>query len=107
MRVLLDNCVPRAFGKHLKGHFVRHASTAGLADLSNGDLLAASSAEGFDVLLTVDRHIAEQQNIESLPVAVIVIYVHSNTVPFLLPHLAAVHAVLDQRLQRRVYAIGA
>jgi hypothetical protein len=50
MLILFDQGTPlRPF---LKGHTVKTAAQQGWSTLSNGDLLRAAEAEGFDVLLT-------------------------------------------------------
>ncbi|MBI4657974.1 MAG: hypothetical protein HY735_03840 [Verrucomicrobia bacterium] len=48
MKVLLDHCVPRRFGKLLIGHEVRSAFEMGWSGLRNGALL--TQASGFIVL---------------------------------------------------------
>lgn len=62
MRVLLDECLPRKLKQELGGHEVRTAQEEGWAGLKNGALLQAAAGR-FDVLLTVDRNIAFQQNL--------------------------------------------
>lgn len=62
MRVLLDACVPKGLGRHLSGHEVRHAPETGRGDLDNGDRLDAMAGR-FDVLVTVDKGIPDQQRI--------------------------------------------
>ncbi len=79
MRVLLDESVPRVLGFELTGHFVRTAQVAGFAGLSNGDLMKAMLAEGFEVLITFDQNLTYQQN-ENLPVKVLVLVASDNRV---------------------------
>lgn len=45
---------------------------AGFGGLENGELLRAAAAE-YDVLITVDRNLPFQQNVASLPIAVLVL----------------------------------
>jgi hypothetical protein len=61
MRVLLDECVPRALRQELPGHEVKTVAEAGWAGLKNGELLKIAAAQ-FDVLLTVDRSLEYPQN---------------------------------------------
>ena len=56
MRVLLDECVPRALRAELPGHEVETVSEAGWAGVKNGALLQLA-ATLFDVILTVDRNL--------------------------------------------------
>jgi len=106
VKVLLDHCTPRRFGLRLIGHDVRHTSRVGMSKFANGALLAAASAGGFEVLLTVDTNLAKQQAVGELPLAVIVVIVPRNTEAALSVHLPEIMALLGQRLQRRVYVVG-
>jgi hypothetical protein len=48
MRVLLDECVPRALRSDISGHEVKTVADAGWAGVKNGELLRLAVAE-FDV----------------------------------------------------------
>lgn len=54
MRVLLDECVPRALRKELPDHEVKTTAEAGWAGVKNGALLRVAEKE-FDLLLTVEE----------------------------------------------------
>lgn len=84
MRVLLDACVPRGLRDKLSGHEVSTAHEMGWGDLDNGDLLAAMTG-GFDVLVTVDKRLPEQQHITGRSFAVVVLRAQSNRLGDLLP----------------------
>jgi len=94
MRVLLDECVPKRFGRALTGHAVRTVPQEGWAGKKNGELLALMSAAGFDVLLTVDQGIPHQQNLQAAGVAVIVMVSDSNQLADLLLSVPNVLAAL-------------
>ena len=72
MRVLLDECVSEGLRNYLAGHECQTARYAGFAGLENGQLLTAAEAAKFDVLLTVDRGFAYQQNLGHRKIAVII-----------------------------------
>jgi hypothetical protein len=91
----------------LGSHDVRHASECGWQRLTNGKLLAAAEGEGFEALLTVDRNMARQQNLQDLPVAVIPVEAPSNSLRDLRPAVPKIASLLEQRLQRRVYTVSA
>lgn len=84
MRVLLDECVPRALRNELPGHDVKTVAECGWAGVKNGELLRLA-AESFDVLLTVDRNLEYQQNFAGAAVAVIVMNAPSNDIGALQP----------------------
>ena len=77
MRVLLDECVPRALRKELHGHDVKTVAEAGWAGVKNGELLQLAANE-FDVFLTIDRNLEYQQNFSGVVLAVVVVHAASN-----------------------------
>jgi len=95
MRVLLDECVPRALGKALVGHDVKTVVEAGWAGVKNGELLQLAAGL-FDVLLTVDRNLEYQQNFAGVRLAVIVVHAPSNDVTVLRPLMPAVLAAIPE-----------
>ena len=85
MRVLLDEAMPRRFGRQLTGHEVRTAPQMGWASFSNGELLRLAAAAGFDAFVTVDRNLEYQQNIARAGLGVVVLVARSNSIQDLLP----------------------
>jgi predicted nuclease of predicted toxin-antitoxin system len=80
MRILLDACIPVVFRHDVApAGQVETAKFARLDHLSNGRLLAAMASR-FDVLITVDTSIPQQNNLIGRSVAVIVLRVPSNDV---------------------------
>ena len=73
MRVLMDNGTPRGVATALIDHSVEEARSRGWDALTNGELLDAAEAAGFDVLLTTDRNIRYQQNLTGRKIAVVVL----------------------------------
>jgi predicted nuclease of predicted toxin-antitoxin system len=63
MKILIDECVDERLRLLFRGHDCQTARFAGLAGLKNGRLLEAAEAAGFDVLITVDQNIPDQQNL--------------------------------------------
>ncbi|MFL6197968.1 MAG: DUF5615 family PIN-like protein, partial [Thermoanaerobaculia bacterium] len=77
MRVLLDACVPKRLARDLPGFEVQHATEMGWSDLDDGPLLTAM-AGSFDALVTVDRNLPYQQNLNALPFAGLLLRAKSN-----------------------------
>ena len=72
MKLLLDECVTVDLKKDLAEHEVRTVVEASYKGLKNGNLLRAAAGQ-YDVLITVDRNLPFQQNIGSLPIAILII----------------------------------
>lgn len=71
IRILFDHCTPKPLRRHLAGYDIRTCYEEGWAALRNGELLAAADAAGFDVFLTADQNLRDQQNLGSRRVAII------------------------------------
>jgi hypothetical protein len=93
MRVLLDECVPRALRNDISGHEVKTVAEVGWAGVRNGEPLRLAAA-AFDLMITVDRNLEYQQSFEGLSLAVIVVHAPSNDVAVLRPLMPAVAAAI-------------
>jgi len=74
MRVLIDECLPRQLQSWLEPH--AQASTVlgvGWQSVKNGKLLRTANDAGFDVLLTADKNMFFQQNLQGMRIAVLVV----------------------------------
>jgi hypothetical protein len=65
----------------------------GWSGVKNGKLLALAADE-FDAFITVDKNLPYQQNLTTLPVAVIVLDAVSNELSTLLPLLPSLEQAL-------------
>jgi alkanesulfonate monooxygenase SsuD/methylene tetrahydromethanopterin reductase-like flavin-dependent oxidoreductase (luciferase family) len=73
MRVLLDQCTPAPIREYLKKHQVFTAHEQGWGTLLNGNLIKAAEEAGFDVLVTADSHMMNQQDLTQTQLAVVVL----------------------------------
>lgn len=94
MRVLLDECVDWRLSREIAGHDVKTAQQMGWATIKNGELLAFASKQ-FDVFVTVDRNLSFQQNLASLPIAVVVLQAKTNRLADLKPLVPALLSALS------------
>jgi len=106
MRVLLDECVPRALREQLLGHDVKTVAESGWAGVKNGELLRLA-ARRLDALLTVDRNLEYQQNFVGAAVAVIVMQVPSNDIATLRPLMPKVLEALSGAERGKVTKVAA
>lgn len=77
MRVLLDESVPRGLAAAIIGHDVTTVVDLGWAGTRNGDLLRLAAVE-FDVFVTVDKNLPQQQDLGRYAIAVIVLDTRTN-----------------------------
>jgi len=73
MLVLLDENLPHGLRLLITGHDVRTVAYQGWASLTNGALLAAAEEAGFEVFLTADQNLPDQQSMKGRDLAVVVL----------------------------------
>src|SRR5207302_9749561 len=73
MRILFDQGTPVQIRRSLEAHTVKTSREQGWSTLANGELLRVAEEAGFDVLLTTDKNIRFQQNLEGRRIAVVVL----------------------------------
>jgi predicted nuclease of predicted toxin-antitoxin system len=90
MKILIDECLPDEMKDAVAamGHECQTVRRAGLGSKKNGELLTL--AEGrWDVLLTSDRNIKNQQNMTGRSVSILILRAKSNRMKDLLPLMPA------------------
>lgn len=96
MRILLDECVDERLRRLFPLQECQTARFVNLAGLKNGDLLEAAEAAGFDVLITVDQNIPDQQDLSGRRIALLILCGPTNRLRDLEPLVPAALAALRQ-----------
>jgi predicted nuclease of predicted toxin-antitoxin system len=105
MRILLDECVTKRLKPHLPLHEVATVTEKGWSGLKNGQLMNAASAEGFDVLLTIDKNLQHQQNIGKYPLIVVILNSPSSKLEMLVTFLPSFEKQLPAFTKGNVYLV--
>ena len=72
MKVLLDECVTKRLKSHLKDFEVYTVVEMRWSGVKNGELMSLCVDHQFDIILTIDKNIMFQQNIEKYPITIVV-----------------------------------
>lgn len=73
MLVLLDENLPHILRLLIPGHDVRTVAYQGWKALSNGALLTAAEDADFNVMVTGDKNVTYQQNMQDRKLALVVL----------------------------------
>ena len=73
MMVLFDNGTPRGLARSLVGHTVEESRSRGWEELENGELIEVAEQAGFELIVTTDKNIRYQQNLEARKIALVVL----------------------------------
>jgi hypothetical protein len=71
VKVLLDEDLPHKLRAHLPGHEIFTVAYVGWCGLKNGELLTAAEEAGFDVLVTGDQSMPNEQNLSGRKLAIV------------------------------------
>jgi len=107
MKVLIDECAPRALKRDLTahGHDCLTVQEAGWSGKENGELLALAEPE-FDVLVTLDTNLSYQQNLAGRKIAIVILYARSNRLDNLSPLFPACAEALEKIKPGEIVRIG-
>jgi predicted nuclease of predicted toxin-antitoxin system len=94
VRVLLDENLPHDLAALLEGHEADTVAGRGWSGTKNGELLRLASV-GYEAFLTMDRRLPDQQRIQDLPFAVVLIAARSNRMADLRPLVPELLNVLE------------
>jgi predicted nuclease of predicted toxin-antitoxin system len=78
MRILIDERIDERLRLLFPEHDCQTIRYAKLAGLKNGRLLDAAEAAGFEVLITVDQAIPDQQNLSGRQISIVILCAPTN-----------------------------
>jgi hypothetical protein len=102
VKLLLDENLPHQLRLELPGHEVFTTAYMAWSGIENGELLRLAAGAGFDAVVTNDRGLEYQQNLDDLPLAVIVLLAKANTIEAVRPLCGELLAILT-RLRPREF----
>ena len=73
MKILFDQGTPVPLRRALSEHSVDTAFERGWSAVENGELLSLAEQESYDLLITTDQNLRDQQNLSLRRIAVIVL----------------------------------
>lgn len=104
--MLLDEDLPLGLTRYLSPHQAEHVSERGWQGVSNGELLRAAVAAGFDVLLTGDAHLPFQQDLRQHDIAVVEIRAGRLVLARLIPLAPQIVAALEGAPRRALSTVA-
>lgn len=105
MRLLIDECLPRALKRLLRGHTCRTVQEMGWSGMKNGALLPLAEGK-FDALITIDQGFEYQQNLKERRIAILLLVSRSNQIEDLVPIVPAALTALKQIVPGQVVRVG-
>ena len=96
MRILLDENIPAKVNYDFgEGHEVRTVKEMKWLGKKNGELLGLAALNGFDVLITLDKNLKNQQNLNKVDLKFIVLLARNNKPETIQPFVEKIKIVLN------------
>ena len=88
MKILLDECVTKKLKKFLTEFEVFTVTEMGWSGTKNGKLMTLCEENQFDILLTIDKNLMFQQNLEKYNVTIAVLNCKTSKIEDLKNYIA-------------------
>ena len=105
MKILLDECVTKRLKPHLKNFEVHTVVEMGWSGVKNGKLMSLSAIYKFDIILTIDKNIMFQQNLEKYPITIAVLNSFTSKLEELIHFLPSFIKNIYQFEKNKIYII--
>ena len=105
MKILLDECVTKRLKKYLEEFEVFTVSELELSGIKNGKLMTYCSQNGFDILLTIDKNLMFQQNLDKFPVTIVVFNCFTSKIEDLVSFVPSFKTQVNQLQKHKAYII--
>lgn len=94
MKILLDHSAPMNLARCLTGHEVWHTTQLGWGELVNGELLKAAEGDGFQLIITADKNIPQQQQLDRCKLALLEL--STNNWPLMKGYISDIVQAVEQ-----------
>ena len=105
MKILLDECVTKRLKKYLEEFEVFTVRELGLSGIKNGNLMAYCVENEFDILLTIDKNLMHQQNLDKFPVTIVVLHCFTSKIEELITFLPSFKLQVNTLQKHKAYII--
>ena len=105
MKILLDECVTKRLKSHLEEFEVYTVREMGWGGIKNGKLMALCAENNFDILLTIDKNLMFQQNLDKYPLTIVVLNSFTSKLEDLIEFLPAFTSQVGTFLKSKAYII--
>ncbi len=105
MKILLDECITKKLKNHLEEFEVYTVVELELSGIKNGKLMTFCVENNFDILLTIDKNLMYQQNLEKYPLTITVLNCISSKIEELVKFLPSFKSQIQDLEKYRAYII--
>ncbi len=105
MKILLDECITKRLKKYLEEFEVFTVGELELSGIKNDKLMTYCVGNKFDILLTIDKNILHQQNLDKYPVTIVVLNCFTSKIEELITFLPSFKLQVGSLQKHKAYVI--
>jgi predicted nuclease of predicted toxin-antitoxin system len=105
MKILLDECITKRLKTHLTEFDVFTVRELNLSGIKNGKLMTYCAENDFDILLTIDKNLMYQQNLDKYPITIAVLNCLTSKIEELTTFLPSFKLQADKLEKNKAYII--
>lgn len=105
MKILLDECVTKRLKNHLTEFDISTVRELDLSGIKNGKLMTYCVENNFDILLTIDKNLMYQQNLDKYPVTIAVLNCFTSKIEELITFLPSFKLQVYKLKKHQAYII--
>lgn len=105
MKILLDECVTKRLKKQLVEFEVFTVRELELSGIKNGKLMTYCAENNFDILLTIDKNLMFQQNLDKYPLTIVVLNCFTSKIEELVTFMPSFKSQVDSFEKHRAYIV--
>jgi predicted nuclease of predicted toxin-antitoxin system len=105
MKILLDECVTKRLKKYLEEFEVFTVRELGLSGIKNGKLMTYCVENQFDIILTIDKNLMYQLNLDKYPVIIVVLNCFTSKIEELITFLPSFKSQVETLQKHKAYII--
>ena len=106
MKILLDECVTKHIKPYLSDYEIYTVREMEWSGIKNGKLMQLCVEHSFDILLTIDKNLQYQQNLDRYPIVIVVLNSFTSKVDDLVVLLPSFRVQLQDFQKHRAYVIN-
>ena len=107
MKLLLDENLPVKLKQYFSEvHQIHSVKDQGWSGKKNGELMKLMKSNDFDALITIDKNLKHQQNLDKHMVFIVVLDAPNNKIPTLTPLIEKLEMALSKPLTGFVMEIN-
>lgn len=106
MKILLNECVTKKLKQYLNEFEIFTVNELNWSGVKNGKLMSLCIRHNFDILLTIDKNLMFQQNLDKYNITIVVLNCRTSKIEELITFISSFKAQINTLQKFKAYIIN-